>query len=343
MPKISVTKNLGAKIRALRTERGVRSGDLAEKIKRSRSYITKLEQGAVADIDISLLKQILSYIVGDDVNEQNTAINNMLDNEIITLTDKEVEERVWKLNFDTVIRRITVSDNLIGYINSQLNQSGISVEQVVEKANLNEDLQYLFQDGEPMSKYPANQWFAHKSSDGSQGASIVISLDVNIINSILSGKQKSCPYYMLESFMYSYFKLAGMKSESARAMAVSTLTRYKFLSLFERSRIVDSARNSSEIEDQLPEEDILVHKYLRIIREQLSSVSQLNLAYAVQHLETFSKNLKEDPILSMAVIGIDITNLSSMSRDRKKRFKQDLEDLVKKYEGMPVLTEDMLV
>ena len=94
---------------------------------------------------------------------------------------------------------------------------------------------------------------------------------------------------------------------------------------------------------QLPLGDVLVNKHLNHIHEMLNTAAQVKISYAEEKLNAFEKNLEIDPILMLAYIGIDLTKLTDMRVERKRRFMQDISALVDKYANLPKTDEDMLI
>ena len=200
MPKIIVTNSLAETLKMLRLQNGVKSKDLAAHIKKSPSYISKLESQEISNIEIETVESIFSFILGADY--QKTEIWEQIYASLqLKYSKEEIEEEIWFTNFDTVYRNIPVPESIIDLFNEKISQLSITRQLLLDRINANEALS---EEDKNNSKIKVNHWYQTKPSEG---PFIKILITKQMLFEILDKQKSSCPYVFIFCILYYLLKI----------------------------------------------------------------------------------------------------------------------------------------
>ena len=161
--------------------------------------------------------------------------------------------------------------------------------------------------------------------------SIIVNLDYALVSDIMFKKTSSCKYYILQSMLYTLFRLEGTDESTASQLAINTLNEYKFLSMEERNKIKKSSKNRSEIEKLLSEMNVKNARLVNKITSDIKLLSDLNVEYTTRKLEILSENFRKDRSLTIAFLEVSLLKLKTLDTDRKRDFINAVESLVDEY------------
>ena len=333
MAKIIVSQVLADAIKMLRTQKGIKSKELAKEIGRTAGYISKLEKGVIKTIDLELVDTIFSFLIGDNYKDTESweKIYTSLQ---IKYTKSDIEEEIWFMNFDTVYRYLPIPEAIIDYVNEKINSLSLTREELLRLINQNAEL-----DSEELNDKSIIENVWYQSKDG-KGAAIKMNLKEEIFNGILNKKILSTSYINLFCMVYNILKFEKIKSgiilgefEHAKLKRETTdiLNAYKFYSISERENLINAAQSKEEIQSLLSTFDTNNAKLINDIINDFKLVSDMNVRITNERLADFLKNLDSDLWFILKIISLKFYLLESIEIEKKKEFIKDLEELISKY------------
>ena len=240
------TPELADTIKSIRKENKVASKDVAAAIGRSASYISKLEANEIKSIAVDEFQKILELIIVDEdsVDERH---EKLLTTYSIKYSKAEKEEQLWFLNIDSVWRRIPIPESLIVEISQLLNEVQVSIEQLVDRINANEELAPELKHG----KTPVNEWFM----DG-DGTAIKMSLSLEEVVRILTNEQNTCNYITILAIVHYALKYKQFGDEPVcndnDLIALGDdcdafLERHKFYTIARKMQLLANAHSQRQL------------------------------------------------------------------------------------------------
>ena len=133
--KIKLSEATGLRLKEFRTQYKVKAKDVAEMLGKSPAYISKLEKGQIQQIDKIEFEKILNFIA-NDADGYYRFFEEFAERANI----KDLENDLAFRNFDMLERKIPVNNNLINFIKEMMKELGISIHQLTNYINENEDL-----------------------------------------------------------------------------------------------------------------------------------------------------------------------------------------------------------
>ena len=136
--------------------------DMAKAIDKSPAYITKLEKGEIHTMELITLSKWIEKVYGDDIESTINTIDYIYG---ILRTDEMTSSKEDSIksyeNFSDAYALISVPDGLKQYINCQIKDLGVNLENVVDKMKSEandgkfdyEAIECIFQDGNTYSEY----------------------------------------------------------------------------------------------------------------------------------------------------------------------------------------------
>lgn len=338
MAKTPVTPELANMLKALRLQKNIQAKDLAEKIDRSSAYITKLEKGDVKSIDNDLLDSILSFLTGgdtegDELVEKIYAIRKQYPSE------EEIEEQLWFVNFDTILRRLPIPEKLISCLNDRISTNTIERSILLRRINNNEA---LTEDEKNDESIEFNRWFSPKKNNSAQ--SIKILLEEKDLNDILDRKVTFASYIFVFSIAFYILKIERFgeqvvigDEENSNLMRETTalLNQYKFYSLAEKSKKIANAETQEQINEIWNSFDTENQEILSDILSGFKFASELDIQTTNIRLKDFSSNMHWDIWFMLKLISCRYSDLDELSATMKKEFLNEVEALILKYKELP--------
>lgn len=329
MPYITLDMNLCQSLKDLRKSNNLSGKQLSALLNKSPAYISKLETNAIKKIEVDDLLDIFKCIFSDDKETFRIKFDEFIKNCEFKRSKKDIEQADWQRNFDTVIRIIPIVGDLPEFIISELNRLDKSVSDVVNRANINEDLDEKKK--RLLLKLPSNFWHTLFVDTKDECTSIIIDLSVSEIEDILKGKVQESNFITLQAFLYNLYKYEFPNDfEKAYKKAENELFNHQFFTIEEKFRRKKENKDA-ESNTILTEHDKKNIKLGNDIIHGFQTASQFNIKYANEHMQMICNNMHSDLMFSIAYFSLDTSKLSSLSKDDKTKFLQDVKRLIDKY------------
>ena len=338
MAKVNITKELAEKIKELRIMNKVKAIDLAEHIKKSSAYITKLESGDIKTINYDELLTIFNFISKDEDD-----LSKIVDKLSLELDTEDLEDQTWFMNFDTVERKIPIPSDLIDYINKKIANLELTIPYVVDYVNKNEDLLDINSKYNiDINKFKSNLWHT-EFVDNKPISFIKIKLDLNEIIEILEKRQDTSNYVTIQSILYNLFRLeyglnnllSEEENTKMKKEVIAILNSYKFYSSVEKGKLLDTAATKQEFDSLLNEFDIANQKLINEFLGYISFLSDFNVKYTNEKLILLNRNYKWDSSYILAISSLPFYELDNMSKSLKSNLLNDIKKLVDEYKNKP--------
>lgn len=338
MAKVNVTKELAGKIKELRLANKVKAIDLAEHIKKSSAYITKLENGDIKTLDYDELLKIFNFI---SKNEDD--LEKIIDKISLEVGSEELEEQMWFMNFDTVERKIPVPSDLVDYINKKISDLNITIPYLVEYVNKNEDLINIIDEYNiDIGKYKSNLWHSYEY-DGKSFSFIIIKMSLSEITNILEKNLDVSNYVTIQLILYNLLRLehsldhslSEEENDKIKGEVTRILNSYKFYSSTEKSKLLETVATQQEFDSLLSEFDIINRKLINEFLEYMSFLSDWNVKYTNEKLVLLNRNFKWDASYILTLTSLPFYELESISKSLKSNLLNDIKKLIDEYKNKP--------
>lgn len=324
---VNVTESLRNSIREERKKSKIRGDDLAKSIGKSPSYISQIENGIINTIDLSILYKIIKTIVPNkDINEY---FNQFDVNNNLSLSDDEKKEELWKTNVELQFRKLEIPDELIKFIQEKLKSLGISGKELISEINKNSTL-----DNETLTKLEGkeNEVFAEIDDTGAISSSIKFNLPEDLIDKIVNKEKESLNRITLEGILFNIYLLEGYSISDSFTKMSNQLKAFKILTINERNRMIREAHSKGQDISTIPAKaDLESNTKMNEIKNHFVFLRDYDAVYAKKVFTSFENNLKKNTNLTFAMMKLDITKLSSLDKDNKRKFLDDIEKLVDTY------------
>lgn len=309
---IPLTEEVGISFKNFRNKYKVTAKDITEQFNKFASYITKLENGTVKKIEVSLLKDMCNYITQS--SDGLYLFTEQLASNYTKYTEKT---KLLIMNLDDVFVEYRIPEELVSEINSYITKKNIALIDIANKINENEDIN----DKVIYSSIPSNIWVMPYETI--EDCVIKFEIPSEFVYSIFNSSQQLAPRVFLEVLLYKMYKLGG--EENPREYANSKLRMYKITSL--RYNAIDSSVATKLIKDLDPDTIVNLDK----IFNGLQLVASMTGAYGKSKTKNIAQNLQADLGFSFSYMAMDISQLKKKSKDRKQAFINDLRALIQKY------------
>ena len=338
MPKVIVDKQLADTLKTMRQERNMPARQLAEKWGKSPSYVSKLENGNIKTIDQDELVQCLRIIVG------NTADDSYIDELFKTVSykfsPKELEELLWLYNFESVYRRIPVSEEIVEDINELLSEKGIALEQLVERINGNEFLPKALNSDE---NCPINIWIRYKDNTD-EGTFIKMSLSIDSVRALLNRERITSNYITLQAIVLYLYRiidygnvelLTEHQKETLNRKVLRFLENHKIYTLAKKKQLVEEAETDEQLNEKLSKYDGENRHIINEVIDSLVFYSDYDVVSANEEISSFTKNLLWDSPFIMQIAGMPFYQLKNSSFRVKKQMLAKIQRVFEEFMEMP--------
>lgn len=334
MPRAVVTHSLSETLRAIRLQNKIPAKALATHIGKSPAYVSKLENGYIQTIDMEELYSILQFISGDESPvELADQIYKSLQ---LRYTNKDIEEQLWFVNYDTVKCLLPIPGALVDDFNSRINCLKITRQYLAFRINANEALSDT-EKNDP--SIPVNQWYHPDKKDGNvQG--IKIRLPEEQLGRILDKEIDVAPYVFIFCILFYLKKIEKYhdnteitEEQNSELMRETTdiLSSHRFYSVFEKNRLIAEKQSQEEILNVLSSFDKANNDILNEIIIGFRIASEQNIKSTNEQLSAFSANMHWDLGFMLKIISIGFSKLEKTSVSNKKKLLNEIEALVVKY------------
>lgn len=344
MAKYDVTQALADTIRTARLQNNISSKSVANHIGKSPSYLSKLEKGEIKTISEETLTQILSFIFGKSDNLPdflNTSLGDILDTLVLRYTDDEINQQIWFSNYDTVMRRIPIPEELVNELNDKLTKLNITLEHLCSRINDNEDISPIIKD---LDFYSFNEWHAYVKDHRIEFSFIKMKLNPEDIKAIFDKKITVTNYVTMLAITYYIIKIeqkgtiVQISDDEQKLLmkeAESLLSSFKFYSILERSRLSRQVNSISERIELLNTFDQDNYSLINDILHVFQILSDMDIVKTNKYLEEFYKNLKWDAGFTLKLISSPFYELDNISFTNKKTILNEIKKMEDTYKTMP--------
>lgn len=334
MAKVIVDKGLAETIKSLRMQNGIAAKDLALTLDKSRSYVSKLENGEIASINSEDLIKGLRFISKE--SEIDDIIDKVLKTVSIRYTKDEIDRMLWIDNFDKVDRLIPIPDGFAQTYTEILQNNVISIERLVDEINSN-----LFIPHSILKKrgIPTGRWFK-------EGDSVYIKMKVSFddIYLILSGKKKKSNYVILLAIVLYSLRLTEYKdfhefdhdtTIEILDKATTILENYKVYTLTKKVEIIETAVDTPEVIERLSKHDQDNVSVIGQFNPLLHLYSYYDVASANRLISEFTKNMEWEAPFIMEIAGLPFYELGQCSYRIKKELLEEIRSLLREKCALP--------
>lgn len=333
MPFVYLSQELGVEIKELRIKNKIKSKDISAAIDKSPTYFSKLEKGEIQKIDYDDLMKIF-HTIFPDRKIFEVRFEEFINKCTLKYSEDEFKKQTWIMNFDTVYRQIPIPPELVDYCNKQMEIAKISMSEVVARINLNEDIANKNLD---YSKYNKNEWYWENEWFA------VMDISSDDIEKILNRQNQTANYITIEALVYNILKFLIPDFVQAHAKTIEILTSFKFYSIVEKNRKLAQTHSPEELDEILTDFDKVNDKLKRNIIKNIERFSTLNIKYANEKLMALSNNFDADAPITIAYLGVELSALKDLDINTKRKFIQDIENLVEKYKTITPETEEIIL
>ncbi len=338
--KFEVTPELATLLKTLRNRNGITSRNVAAKIGRSPSYLSKLEHGDIRSIQKDELTKILSYITeGEDFYEDK--LPNILKVLSTMVSPEGLFQQTWFLQYDMADRPITVPASLQEELQGLLGTDR-TTDDLTKIANANRDI-------EDTPAIPDNE-VVFLGGKHTHLLRVRFHFQPGEIARILYEPGIKSKYIYVNGIAYLLIKLrrfgdiGRMDPKDAASVLDDTealLERHQFYSLTQFGRFLSSAEFQNAQLDQLRQFRAVKSKKTGRVSDVFEKVADYDQNGASHALETLQKNLDWDPAFTMKLLSLPFYDLGRMSYSRKKELLEKIEALLQETQDLPEMAKLM--
>ena len=329
--KFDVTPELASVLKAARAQYGVSSKDVAEHLKRSPSYLSKLESGGVRTIEAETLRDMLTFIGGgaDFYREVLPYLGRLLR---ASVGQRRLMNQVWFLQFDVVERPVDVPGAMAADLRRMLDDLGASTADVCALINANID-------SELTAAYPSNQVLSVEYESGSR-LLIRSEYDETAVQKVFSGEEPQPPYILVHTIVHALFRMQRfpgatekLPPQSAVALLIATAEYMEKWNIHSLSGFSHYLTSDEFVQGQLPlvgDEPGVVGR----INAQLAAVLKNDSLNALGAINTFQRTWEWDPGFALKILELPFSDLGQMSYTNKAKLLAELQAVLARYEAL---------
>lgn len=333
--KFTVTPELTTLIKTIRTQNNISAKEFAAYIEKSPSYVSKLENGDVKNIQKKELTKILSFLTGGEDFYENVlpAVVRVL---MSYLPSGRLSEQVWLLQYDTADRPVLISEEMSSDLKDRLDGIGMNEEELA--AFMNENF-----DSELSCAFPANEIIPIEHQGNTR---ILVRLEMNSrdISRILSGKDRNTTYLAAYGISHSLIRLEKFGSvsyklppESAAEILRDTsayLEKFQVHSLIGFSRMLSSRDFINRQVNMVNTFDSVSTELMNSITEFFQEALKYDTLGTTQAMDAFSRSMSWDPAFILKLIKFPFYKMEGLSFHQKKKLIGEITELLEKYDQM---------
>jgi DNA-binding Xre family transcriptional regulator len=344
--KFIITNELATVIKTMRIQRKIASKDLAACVGKSPSYSSKLENGEARYIQEEELSKILDYIVeGDDFFEDKLPV--VIKTLSGFLDPEKMPQQLWLLNYDIVMRPISIPGDMIDDINLRLERLGLSIARLTERISANRD-------STMSAGFPENELLDYRFQD-IHLLLIRFHVDEFVLNSLLAKKSTQTNYALINALVFSIMRLEefgearfGLEDGSTllemaqvylNDHGVYSLTGFEFTQnrqlnkdFMTKSLARQQEENSNGFSNALL--SVVNAASKDIIDDIVNSIlvaTEHDALYMAHVLETLKSNLVWDTSFMLRLISQEFYKLDQISFSQKKQLIDEMADTLERF------------
>ncbi len=325
MSKIEITQTLAETIKSEREKRNISARKLSEQLGKSITYISLIERRKVQKIDYESLDKIFHAILYDlDEKSYNEYMKNL--SVTVGLNHKDLENEEWLYYLDYIKREIPITDDIIEFIKTSLEELSITSDELISTINKNIGLKN--------KNIEDNKLVINDTS-----VSYKFNLSKNVVEEIIQKKKISSNYVLMLGIINNIYILKNYDSQEAIDKAYDFLFSCRFYSLNEIVKIrkqhnqnKNSENNnySNEIEYELPIYEEPFKNSLDSLVSYFEFQRDLNILNALKITDTLNSNINYDAGFMNVIFKIPFSKLFKyLNKEQKQEFLTNLTELVK--------------
>lgn len=321
MQNISLTSEICDIIRSFRIQNEKSAKDISAIINKTPSYLSKIESGATKKIDSAVFIDLCNAIKGS-----TTGITSFIEFAYRNDTEYSKDTTLMLENIDDILYKFNPPKELLRYINKLMESKNISIEGLVAELNSNADLKDLSET--VYNSLPLNVYTY--IDDDKNNTVIKLLYERSYVAGILSGANTS-NYITLEAILYSLYKLCGKTTDKARIKTIETLNdKFNVVSIRKQKTIIIKSKEDEEkyLGKLDPDAE---HHFKEIVQYIRFALLLSQSKGGKERIETLCKNLETDLGFTFAFISTDLEKIYPISKELKKDFLKDLNNLIKEY------------
>lgn len=331
--KFSVTPELALLLKTMRAQSGLSAKSLAERIGRSPSYVSKLENGEVKSVEKGLLIDVVTTLSDGGLFE--TALPAAMRVLESFMEPSRLTSQAWLLQLDVVERQVSIPAAMAADLQAHLDDAGLDVPGLVRFVNANIETGLG-------AGFPANQ-IAAIDYEGQPRLAVRVSLDEASVACALRSEDTTLSYLAVDNIVFSLFRLAMFpdtvgKMPPEQAVPVlrrtaSYMEQWGIHSLTGFSHLVSSDEFVARQEPLARSKPHVIDR----IAEALEEVAQHDALNAANQLNTFYETLQWDPAFALKLMGIPFSDLGDAGFRTKRQLLGEVQGILDRYEQLPDL------
>lgn len=337
--KFTVNEILVSYIKNIRKEKKITVTEFAQRIGKSKSYITKFDNCEFKTLTLEDFQAIFNALFADSPEEATNAI----DGYFLYLLKNGYDEQSIDLdidisNYSYIIKNIEIPKALITKLNQMLDKKNISIDEIVECANSNHSVKHFTN----FNNAEYNEYVPIPVSDATEDIKtyVKIKLENDNIHSILNGELNTTNYFTLLAFSHAYYTIVlkdndnideENKAHRATMMAHNLLFNFGAYALTDSFRLEKNKEHTNKLFDDLLTTPHSIQSTLRGFVDLVTKINKQDSIYAEDKIYGLDKNLRADAGFFFASLDLPYHELEKLNTDTKKQLLRDIRALIKKY------------
>lgn len=337
--KFTVSEILVSHIKEIRKSKKITVTEFATRIGKSKSYITKFDNGEFKTLTWEDFQTIFNALFIDSPDDAEKA----MDEYFLFLLKNDYGLRSVDLDIDIcnycyVIKNIAVPKALITKLNQMLDKKNLTVDEIVAYANANTAVKHFAN----FNNIEYNEYSPIPVSDATEEVKtyIKIKLENSDILSILSGESAKTNYFTLLAFSHAYYLTVlkdndnideENKAHRATLMAYNFLFNFGAYSLKDNSRLEKDKEHTKQLLEDLSTVPQSIRSILGGFIDLTIKINKQDSIYAEDKIWGLNNNLRADAGFFFASLDLPYHELEKLNTDTKKQLLRDIRALIKKY------------
>jgi len=326
MIKLNITEEMITFIKENMDRYSVKAADLAKGIKKTNAYISKFLAGDFKSLTYEDLCDMVNAICADKCESVNL-VNEFLTSYILNSKQSIYYDDIGLQSFDDTIRQLSIPNQLVEYINSEMKNSNVSVKELVDRINSNSDLGDSTRD----LKYEYNIYYRYETEEKEKKSFIKLKADYENINDILRKAETKCNYITVKSILYTLFRIKNNDEINSQLLAEYELNKFEFYNLYEQ-KLANIAKTSLEkslscLSDFPSEFVITIGKLIKCY----DAFYKINPKYIAHKNAGLYRNIDDDPSLFISLLDAPLYKTKELEIDKKRKLVNEINELIEKY------------
>lgn len=350
--KFTLSESLISYIKNERKNRKITVSEFSEGIGKSKSYITKFDNGEFKNLTEDDFKKVFLTLANND-NKEAQRLSDKYFLSLLKNKDNALNPiaRIDILNYDYIIRQLELPEILIDKFNEFLMDKKIPLKEIVDLANENK----------PVSKYSNynnaefNEYSFVPDDIASENGLVYIKLrlDYDYIRRIFDKEISVTNYISLLSVLNAYY-LKVMKNDDdykndfnaltndARFYACNFLFNFQFYSLDDYEILSKKEETKANIMNSLNEVSNSIQSTLLSYINLIIKIYNQDSNYIENKIKGLDKNLSEDAGFYIASLDLPLYKVKDINTSSKKELLKEMSALIDKYASEKKETIELL-